>query len=62
MPTAKQDAAALINALPDDVSMEDIQYRLYVLEKIRAGLAEAEAGQGIPHEEVKAGLSIWLAD
>lgn len=62
MQTAKQDAAALINALPDDVSIEDIQYRLYVLQKIRAGLAEIEAGQTVPHEGVTAGLSRWLAD
>ncbi len=30
MPHAKQDASALISALPDDCSLEDIQYHLYV--------------------------------
>ena len=62
MQTAKQDAVALINSLPDDVSIEEIQYRLYVLEHIRAGLAELEAGEGIPHDEVKAEFSKWLDD
>lgn len=59
MQTAKQDAAALINALPDDVSMEDIQYRLYVLEKIRAGLADIDAGRDVSHEEAVARLAKW---
>jgi predicted transcriptional regulator len=62
MNTAKQDAAALIDSLPDDVSIEEIQYRLYVLEHIRAGLAELEAGRGIPHEDVRAEFGKWLAD
>lgn len=61
MQTAKQQAAALINALPDDVSMEEIHYRLYVLERIRAGLADIEAGRVVPHEEVEADLAKWLA-
>jgi predicted transcriptional regulator len=62
MQTAKQDAVALIISLPDDVSMEEIQHRLYVLERIRAGLAELEADRGIPHEEVEAEFAKWLAD
>jgi predicted transcriptional regulator len=57
MRTAKQGAVALINSLPDDVSIEEIHYRLYVLEHIRAGLADIEAGREIPHEEVVAGFS-----
>jgi predicted transcriptional regulator len=61
MQSAKQDAA-MIAALPDDVSIEEIQYRLYVLEHIRAGLAELDAGDGIPHEEVEAEFARWLDD
>ena len=62
MQTAKQDVVAMISALPDDVSIEEIQYRLYVLEHIRAGLAELEAGEGIPDEEVRAEFAKWLDD
>ena len=58
--TPKQDAAATIAALPEDASMEEIFYRLYVLEHIRAGVAELEAGEGIPHEEVRAEFAKWL--
>jgi predicted transcriptional regulator len=59
--TPKPDAAAMIAAMPDDASIEEIFYRLYVLEHIRAGTAELEAGEGIPHEEVRAEFAKWLA-
>lgn len=49
----------MIAALPDDVSIEEIQYRLYVLEHIRTGRAELEAGLGIPHEEAMESLAKW---
>ena len=48
MQTAKQEALAAINALPDEATFEEIQYRLYVLEHVRAGLAELDAGRGHP--------------
>jgi predicted transcriptional regulator len=62
MSTAKQDVAAMLNQLPDDVSIEDIQYHLYVLEKIRRGLEAADRGETVPHEEVVASLKQWLVD
>ena len=60
MQTAKQEALAAIKALPDETSFEEIVYRLYVLEQIRAGTAEIEAGEGIPHEEMRAEVARWL--
>ncbi|HEY2233441.1 MAG TPA: hypothetical protein VGK01_08175 [Candidatus Angelobacter sp.] len=36
--TAKQEAKSLLEKLPDNCSMEDIQYHLYALEKVRSGL------------------------
>lgn len=60
--TARQQAIALIAALPDDVPIDEIQYRLHVLEHIRAGIADLDAGTGIPHDEVSAGFARWLDD
>jgi hypothetical protein len=37
MSNAKRDVESLLNRLPDNVSVEDIQYHLYVLEKVRRG-------------------------
>jgi predicted transcriptional regulator len=60
MHTAKQEAAALIASLADDVSIEEIQYRLHVLRRIREGLEDVEAGRVVSHEEVEADLARWL--
>ena len=40
----------------EDASLEDIQYHLYVLEKVRQGLERAETEGKISHEEAKARL------
>jgi hypothetical protein len=61
MKTAKQDTQLLLDELPDDCSLEDIQYHLYVLEKIRRGEERAEAEGTIPHDEVKRRLAKWLS-
>jgi hypothetical protein len=37
MSTAKQDVESLLKKLPDNSSVEDIQYHLYVLDKVRRG-------------------------
>jgi hypothetical protein len=38
MPTDKQQALATINALPEDATLEEIVYRLHVVQRIRGGL------------------------
>jgi predicted transcriptional regulator len=50
----------MIQRLPDDASLEDIQYHLFVLQKIERGLDDAEAGRVIPQEEVEKRLEKWL--
>ena len=37
MSTAKDKVKALLDKLPDDCSLEDVQYHLSVAEKIRRG-------------------------
>jgi hypothetical protein len=58
--TAKDEVRELLANLPDDASIEDIQYHLYVRQKIQRGLAAAEQGRTIPHEEVVRRMSRWL--
>jgi hypothetical protein len=60
MSTAKQDVERLLNKLPDDCSVEDVQYHLYVLEKVRRGLDDARTK--LSQEEVESRLSKWLAE
>jgi predicted transcriptional regulator len=47
----------LLKNLSDDSSYEDIQYHLYVLEKIKRGQAFIAQGRGIGHEEARERLS-----
>ncbi len=49
---AKEAVSRLLEQLPHDATIEDIQYHLYVLQKIQAGQAAADAGHVIPNEEV----------
>ena len=56
MPT-KQAALELLNKLPDECTWDDIMSELFVRQKIEAGLADAEAGRVVSHEEVFAELS-----
>lgn len=60
MQTVKQEVESLLSHLPDDSSLEDIQYHLYVLEKIKKGRADIAAGRTYTHEEAKERLSRWL--
>jgi predicted transcriptional regulator len=58
---AKARVRELLDRLPDDCTLEDVQYHLYVLEKIDQGLADIEAGRTISHEEVARRLrDKWL--
>ena len=49
----EQAAHELIDQLPDNVSWDELAYRLAVRASIERGLAESEAGLGIPQEEVE---------
>jgi predicted transcriptional regulator len=50
--TVKQAIVELIGALPDDCTWDDVMYRIYVRQKIEAGLRDAEEGRTFSHEEV----------
>lgn len=50
--SAKQMIVDAVQRLPDDATIEDAMERLYFLQKIERGLADADAGRVIPHEEV----------
>ena len=57
--TEKHQVVELLNKLPDESTLEDIQYHLYVLEKIRHGQAEIAAGKHIGHADAVARLKQW---
>ena len=62
MNTAKQDVQKLLQSLPEDCSVEDVQYHLYVLDKVRRGVEDARTNGTLPQEDVEARLSKWLIE
>jgi predicted transcriptional regulator len=60
MQMAKQEVKKLLSRLPDDCSLEDIQYHLYVIQKIKRGLKDAEEGRVYTQEEVEKRMAKWL--
>jgi hypothetical protein len=59
MQQAKQDALEAIGKLPDDADMDEIMYRLYVLDKIRKGQEAVEQGRTISSEDLKREIETW---
>ncbi len=60
MATAKEEVRKILDEIPDDASFEDIQYHIYVREKIDRGLEDIEQGRVLSQEEVERRMSKWL--
>ncbi len=60
MQTVKKEVRDLLSRLPEDCSLEDVQYHLYVLQKIERGLKDAEEERVYSQEEVEKIMSKWL--
>jgi hypothetical protein len=60
MSTAKEEVENLLKHLPDDCSLEDIQYHLYVIEKVRNGLEAADSTGTLSQDEVEERLKKWI--
>jgi hypothetical protein len=57
--TPKQDALEAIQRLPDNVDLEEIMYRLYVLEKVRKGREDVANGRVISAEDLRNEIQSW---
>jgi len=60
MSTAKEEVRKMLEQIPDDSSFEDIQYHIYVREKIERGLKDIEEGRIPDQEEIERRMSKWL--
>ena len=56
--TVRDRIREAIEKLPPDATFDDAIERLVFLAKIEAGLAELDAGKGIPHAELKRRLGL----
>jgi hypothetical protein len=62
MLAVKQEAQNMIQNLPDNCTYEDIQYHLYVVEKIKNGITRAENGETLSHQNAKQRMAKWLSN
>lgn len=60
MQSAKQEVMELLNNLPDDSTLEEIQYSLYVRQKIERGLRDVDEGRTHTQEEVEKRMKKWV--
>ena len=58
---SKDKAIAVINSLGDDVTLDDVIDRLYLVRKIELGIAQADAGDVVEHEQFMAELEREVA-
>ncbi len=60
MKTAKEEVREILEKIPEDASLEDIQYHIYVRQKIQKGLDAAREGRVISQNEVERRMARWL--
>jgi hypothetical protein len=59
METLREEAINVISKLPDSASIDDIMYRLYVIDKVRKGREAIRLGDSISIEDLKGEMESW---
>jgi hypothetical protein len=59
MKSIKNEALAAISSLPDDTSVDEIMYRLYVIDKVRKGQEAAASGKILSVKELEKEIDSW---
>ena len=59
MSTAKNQVQSFLEKLPDDCTLEDIQYHLYVVQKVHRGIDRAEKEDEISKQDFEKQLGKW---
>ena len=60
MSAIKEQAIKIIESLPENCTLEDIQYHLYVREKVERGIKAIDEGQTVSQEEAEKKVREWL--
>jgi hypothetical protein len=54
--STKQILQQLIDELPDDATIADVQYRLYIIDAVNRGRSDVATGSTLPHAQVASEL------
>jgi predicted transcriptional regulator len=60
MAQAKEAVRRLLDDLPDEATLEDIQYHIYVQQAVQQGLDAADRGELVDQEEIERRMAKWL--
>lgn len=52
MTATKETVRALLDRLPEDCSLDDVLYHLYVIQAVERGLEDVNLGRVLPHDTV----------
>ncbi len=58
----KQTVIELVQRMPENVTLKQILDELSLRQSLREGVADAEAGRVIPHEEIKRSFAKWISN
>lgn len=56
----KEQVKEIIDKMPENSSLEDLQYTIYVQSKIQKGLEASQNGDVIPQDELEKRIEKWL--
>lgn len=59
MGSLKQEVLNVISKMPDTAEIDDIMYRLYVIDKVRKGREAVQRGEVVSNEELKKEIESW---
>ena len=59
MESLKQEALNVISKMPDTAEIDDIMYRLYVIDKVRKGRKAIQRGEVVSNEELMKEIESW---
>ena len=60
MKTAKDEVREILDQVPDDATLEEIQYRIYVRQTIDRGLEDVKNGKTVSQQEMESRMARWL--
>lgn len=61
MVSVKQQIRELLDRLPDDVTYEDVQYHLYVRQKVERSLQAVDEQGTVDQDQVEREMQQWLS-
>ena len=59
MESLKQEALNVISKMPDTAEIDDIMYRLYVIDKVRKGREAVKRGEVLSVDDLKNEIGSW---